>query len=335
MKSIKQLCKSAVINSIHLACQSNSLRYLVEAEVSNQIILEPELYQKRSWAELDRIYSFCRRELKAQPDWRYGPARAHEVAREGFDAVKSYTSFDDRIYCDLGCGTYNPYGVSAVMYLNGARSTIALDLQDSNKRRSAEALADLLTDCITCPDKWHWSDSMRSDFLRRAQQFQLQALQAGRLEEGLAGLPLRHIVTDIRSPIPDEGSIDIMTSRAVLEHFLEFKVAIARLFGLMQHGGIAFHHIDLVDHRGYTDPTNYHWWSFLAEDESWSDGLVNRLRSCEIRPYFESAGFEILRYENRIGKMPEGFTNKIAGHFRGMPQEELNVTGVFCVLRKP
>lgn len=102
----------------------------------------------------------------------------------------------------------------------------------------------------------------------------------------------------------------------------------------MRKGGVACHVIDLVDHRAYIS-SDYHFWSFLAEEEDWSDGLVNRLRSCEIRPHFERAGFEILCYENRIREMPKGFMKQVAGRFREMTEEELSATTVFCVLRKP
>jgi hypothetical protein len=103
-----------------------------------------------------------------------------------------------------------------------------------------------------------------------------------------------------------------MPSRAVLEHCLDFEAAARCLFALMRKGGVAYHVIDLVDHPAYED-AGYHWWSFLAEDESWSDGLVNRLRSCEIRPYLENAGFEVLRYETQMGKMPGGFRQHLKG----------------------
>ncbi|MFQ5486282.1 MAG: methyltransferase domain-containing protein [Desulfobacterales bacterium] len=267
----------------------------------------------RPWEELDRLFTYCRRQLSAKPEWRYGPTRVHEVAKEGFDGVSKFTTLKNKVYCDLGCGNYHPFGVSAVMFLNGAGSTIALDLQDCDKHRAAEALADLLCDCC-CTNRWNWTGVDKLDFLNKVQQFDIDALQEGRLEEGLAGLPLRRILTDIHNPILEENSIDIMTSRAVLEHFLNFGVAVERLFALMRKGGVACHHIDLVDHRAYVNP-NYHYWSFLAEDDAWSDGLVNRLRSCEIRPYFERAGFEILHYENRIGKMPDGFITQVAGRF--------------------
>ena len=115
---------------------------------------------------------------------------------------------------------------------------------------------------------------------------------------------------------------------------MNFDVAVNRLFALMRKGGVACHRIDLVDHRSYVS-SDYHYWSFLAEDDEWSDGLVNRLRSSEIRTSVESAGFEILRYDERIEEMPKDFIKQVKGRFREMTEEELSITGVFCVLRKP
>lgn len=341
MTTMKQRAESALLRSIGIARKYKPLRgllnrvaYLLDKGAVQTMTLSPKLPEGLSWRELDRVYSFCRRLLQTQAGWRYGPARVHDVAREGFEALSPYTRLQEKVYCDLGCGTYHPYGIATVMYLNGAASTYSLDLRAGNRQRAAEALADLLCDCCSCPDKWRWSGIDKWEFLGRALRFDIQALREGRLDDGLAELPLQHIVTDIHGPALAEDSIDIMTSRAVLEHFLDFEVAVRRLFALMRKGGIASHHIDLVDHRSYVS-SKYHHWSFLAEGDDWSDGLVNRLRSCEIRPYFERAGFEILRYENRIGKMPEGFMQRVAGRFKEMTEEELSVTGVLCVLRKP
>ena len=144
-------------------------------------------YKVRTWSELDRIYTFCRRQLNSKPDWRYGPARVHEVAKEGFEGISKYTTLQNKVYCDLVCGTYHPYGISAVMFLNGSSSTISIDLHGSNKQRAAEALADLLCDCCWT-DRWNWSSVDKLDFLSRVQQFDMQALREGRLDDGLAGL---------------------------------------------------------------------------------------------------------------------------------------------------
>ena len=306
----------------------------MDEEAYRSLALDPK--PTNGWHELDRIYSSTRRRLYADPDWRYGPPRVHEVAKEGFDALQPYMSVEGKVYCDLGCGAYHPYGVSAAMFLNGAARTIALDLQDSERERAAEALADLLCDCLVHPEQWHWSAVAREHFFEAIRVFDLKALQKGQLATGLARAPLKHVVSDIYTGairLLEEDSIDIMSSRAVLEHFLDFGSAVKRLFDVMRKGGVAYHHIDLVDHRAYEDP-RYHWWSFLAEGENWSDGLVNRLRSSEIRSHLENVGFEILRFENRMGKMPEGFARQLRGRFRDMPEAELNVITVSCVLRK-
>lgn len=286
------------------------------------------------WTKVDNLFTALRREVRSRRDWRHGPNRVHEVASESFNAVRPHATMVGQRFCDLGCGVFHPYGVSAVMFLNGARSTLGLDLHGSDARRAAEALADLLLECLAFPDRWHWSETPRDEFIARVRQFDLAALMDGKLEKGLAGLPLANCITDIHSPMLAEGSIDVMTSRAVLEHFLDFGRAVERFYALLSPGGVAFHHIDIVDHRAYEGP-QHHFWSFLAEDEAWTDGVVNRLRSCEIRPHFERVGFEVLSYENRRGTMPSGFLAQVKGRFKAMPAEELSITGVNCILRKP
>ncbi len=333
MTRTKQAIKVAISKTLVAMRKVDILRYLLD-KAATLLSLDPELKTDLGWADLDRSYTFCRRQLHSRPDWRYGPTRVHQVAKEGFQAISQYTGIHAKTYCDLGCGIYHPYGISVVMYLNGAASTIALDLHETDNQRAAEAIADLLCDCICLPELWNWSGIDTNEFLRRAKQFDLCALRSGRLNDGLKELPLKHVVTDIHKPALKEGSIDLMTSRGVLEHFLDFGVAVDRLFALMRSGGVAFHHIDLVDHRAYENK-DYHYWSFLAEKGDWTDGIVNRLRSCEIRLCFERAGFQVLRYENRIGSMPDGFKDRIVGRFRQMSEEELNVIGIFCVMKKP
>jgi hypothetical protein len=223
------------------------------------------------------------------------------------------------------------------MYINGAASTIAIDLQSADVRRAAEALYDLLVDCLAHPEDWHLSSISREEYVSRIYQFNLKALRVGNLLDGLANTPLQHIITDIHHPsgIQPE-SIDLMSSTAVLEHFLNFKTAAKQLHSLMSPGGIACHAIDLMDHRMYNQPNKYNWWSFLAEEENWSDGSTNRLRTSEIRSLLESAGFEILRYDGtQQAELPADFGKRFKGRFSKMSEEELCVTRVDCVLRKP
>jgi hypothetical protein len=332
---MKEFAKRVAKNGLRLVRKVRPLGYVLDQWSSGYAGLFPEVFAGKNWGLVDGVFSACRRRLRHDPDWRLGPDRVKEVAREAFDRLSACTSLENRVYCDLGCGKLHPYGPSAVMYLNGAGSAIALDLADADPRRAAEALYDLLVECIVFPDHWHWSGISREDFNRRARQFNLEALRDGDLRVGLELTPLRHVVTDIHNPCLAEGAIDIMASRAVLEHFLDFGLAVQRLYALMAPGAVAFHHIDLVDHRAYGDPSRYHWWSFLAEDDDWSNGHVNRLRASEIRALFEKAGFEVLRYDCQKGQMPEGFRSRLKGRFARMPDDELNTIWVELVLRRP
>lgn len=221
------------------------------------------------------------------------------------------------------------------MYLNGAAETIALDVSQSPAARAAEALADLLCDCIFTPADWHLSDVGRSDFLSRLGAFNFRALQCGDLDAGLLDIPMKHVITDICEPELPPRSIDIMASRAVLEHFLDFPRAVSAMFEIMSPGGVAFHHIDLADHRARTRPDLYHYWSFLEEDDDWTDGFVNRLRSSEIKRFLVEAGFDILNYQNRHQELPSGFRESIRGRFRYMDDEDLETTGVSVILQRP
>jgi Methyltransferase domain len=287
------------------------------------------------WVRLEPIYISSRRKLLQSRKWRYGPLFVWDNAKPVFDKLAEYNiSVEGKVYCDLGCGTHHPYGTSAIMYINGAASTIATDMQDADKRRAAEALYDLLQDCLVNPDSWHWSSVTREEYLTRIQNFNFKALREGNLEVGLVSVPLKHIVTSIYEPSIPSGGIDIISSRAVLEHFLDFEIACHKLWALMSPGSIAYHLIDLVDHRSYGS-LEYHQWSFLAEDEQWSDGVCNRLRASEIYKYFENTGFEIKACDvTKNAEMPMGFRKQLRGRFASMSDEELNTLQIACLIKK-
>lgn len=287
------------------------------------------------WSRLEPIYISSRRKLLQSRKWRYGSLFVWDNVKPVFDKLaESGISVEGKVYCDLGCGTHHPYGTSAIMYINGAASTIATDVHDSDKKRAAEALYDLLQDCLADPDSWHWSSLSRKEYLTRIQNFNFKALREGNLEAGLASVPLKHIVTSIYEPSIPAGTIDIMSSRAVLEHFLDFEKACHKLWALMSPGSMAYHLIDLVDHRSYVS-LEYNQWSFLAEDEQWSDGVCNRLRASEIYEYFERTGFEVRAYDvTKKAEMPIEFRKKLKGRFASMSDEELNTLQIACLIEK-
>lgn len=331
---MKKILKSIAQRGIQYSRKIPDIRFLLNQAALDDILSSEYFLQGHSWKKIEPAFTSLRRSLFADPAWRFGPLRIHEVSKEGYDLIREFTTLEGKTYCDLGCGTMHPLAIATIFYLNGVGETIATDLFPAEERRAAEALADLLWDCFADPEKWCWSGNV-PEFLARLGQFDVTALKADDLNKGVSCLPMRHVVTDIHSPNLQTNSIDLMSSRAVLEHFLDFGTAVKRLYDLMRSGGVAAHVIDIIDHRHYNDPQAYHQFSFLAEGNDWSDGLVNRLRSSEIKIHFQQAGFEILKYEEIRSEMPAGFRNKITGRFRSMSIEELSVGGIKCVLKKP
>lgn len=331
---VGKLAEYILRHLLRLARRSPRIDYLLDQDAIEHISFDPSLYEKWKWPDIDRMYTFCRRRLNSDPLWRLGPNRVRGVAREAFEALSPYLSLTGKMYCDLGCGAFHPYGVSTVMFLNGAESTVALDIRSRDDTRAAEAIADLLCEVIAAPEEWIWGENAPDALGSRIRQFDLPALKRGELEKGLRNVPLRHVVADVHANALAPDSIDVMTSKSVLEHFLDFGGAMQRLFHYMSHGGIAAHTIDLRDHRAHGNK-QFHWWSFLAESPDWTDGNCNRLRSAEIRSLIEKAGFDILRYDTEMGNMPPGFMQEVKGRFRDMSEAELRITKVACVIRKP
>ena len=331
---MKKLLKTCSEKTIKILRGNQQLRFLINQAAVQDILTNEYFLTGHSWKLAEPAFTTLRRQLFSEPIWRFGPLRIHEVASEGYHLLREFTPIEDTTYCDLGCGTMHPLGIAAIFYLNGAAHTLSTDLFPADERRAAEALADLLWDCFCSMEKWCWSGNTGL-FRERLEQFNIPALQSGNLKTGTAKVPMRHVVTDIHSPSLQPNSIDLMSSRAVLEHFLDFGTAVKRLYDLMRPGGVAAHVIDIIDHRHYNDPEAFHYFSFLAEGDDWSDGLVNRLRSSEIKSHFQQAGFEILKYEEIRSEIPAGFRDKIAGRFRAMSLEELSVSGIKCVLKKP
>ena len=289
----------------------------------------------RNWRAFEPFYALTRSRLVDNPMWRYGPKFVHATALKSFSHVERHGSLQGKRILEIGCGEHHPLGTVTALYLNGAASCTATDRQPTDERRAAVALFDLLVDCLAFPDEWHWSGA-RDDFLSRIHEFDLKALARGDLLAGVATAPIRHVVTDLNQPTIAPGTIDVMLSRAVLEHLVDFERANRMLYSLLATGGLAYHLIDLVDHRAYGASSGFHWWSFLEEDDQWTGGgRYNRLRYGDYLAHFEKAGFQILEAAPAdTARMPAGFRQKLAGRFASMTDDELAIIRMECVLRK-
>lgn len=334
---LRRLGRQAVLGMLRIARRSRAIRYVLDIDAFEHLKLDEDLYLRMdNYEELDRIYGVVRRKLYADRLWRLGPPYVWDFTREAYDILKPFTSLTGKIYADVGCGDLNPLAISTVMHLNGAKEAYALDISRTRGMRAAEALYELLLECLAFPDIWCWGGLGRAEFEQRIRRFELKALKEGNLAAGIANVPLRYVVEDIHKLSQPSGIVEVLTTQKTLEHFLDLPVALKSMANLMAPGGIAYHHIDLRDHRAYYRPRDYHFWSFMAEDEAAPLFVpVNRLRSSEIRQMLTVAGYDILKYDTVSEAMPDGFRGRIRGRFSAMSEEDLSINEIRCVLRKP
>ena len=149
--------------------------------------------------------------------------------------------------------------------------------------------------------------------------------------------------------MPNE-SFDMLVSTSLLEHISPD--ALPRLlrngFRMLRPGGIAVH---LIDHKDHADPLarfddEAPRFEFLhLEEAEWrkdseeSHVYVNRLRSSEYMPYFESVGFDTLEVDVSVDDAVVDAINAgtldLASRFRSMTAEDVATHETLLVVRKP
>ncbi|MFY9260223.1 MAG: class I SAM-dependent methyltransferase [Gallionella sp.] len=298
-------------------------------------MVHPERTSTVSHRQYDEKYTEGRRNLWNDIVWRQGPERVYDVSSQAVSGFARYgASGEGGSYLEIGSGPYHPLGVTTIMYLNGLTPSIAFDRSGTNTRRAAEALYDLLAACALEPQRWNMTGQDPQQFLERIYSFNIPALKQGDLHRGVVQTGLEYIIGDLQAtPLADE-SISFASSRATLEHIADFRGGMSEMYRILKPGGISVHSIDLADHRVYRDRNGYNMWSFLQEDERWSDGLCNRLRAHEIVDIASSVGFTVEVLEVERGEIPPETFGKLHSKYAAMGRDKVEITSMVCVFRK-
>ncbi|MCB0344597.1 MAG: methyltransferase domain-containing protein [Bdellovibrionales bacterium] len=309
------------------------------AQIPELVKMLTQREHPHNWQLIEEIFTVSRRYLRdnSADRWRHGPDRVVTVAKQAFDEISKHTSVAGKTYLDLGCGRFNPFGTLTYFYLNGINSGYAIDTQAADAQRSAEAIYDLLCDALARPEHWKRDETQYEDYFRRIRSFNLAALRRGDLAGGLNEISLVHKVGDAGGPgMLPSGEIDLISSRAVLEHCLDFSGVMKMLFDAMAPGAIAYHAIDLVDHRVYDSPQSYNYWSFLCEGQlGGQNSICNLLRSNQITEMVKDVGFTIIQFERTTHEPPAGLRSQLRDEYKTLSDEDLATIGVEVVIQKP
>lgn len=141
------------------------------------------------------------------------------------------------------------------------------------------------------------------------------------------------------SQIPfDNNSFDYIYSHATLEHHENPDLSIKEMFRVLNPGGLMVHQIDMRDHR-YFEKDPYRFLEISTEEWKLENGKyiypLNQWRYPHYKNSFKSNGFLIIEEckSRREEEKTKGI--KFASEFALLPRDELLITGITFILRKP
>jgi SAM-dependent methyltransferase len=289
-------------------------------------------YQNKGWQTTDQLFSVTRRHLINNHNWIPGVKRTCDVAHKYYSSIKDFACLDNANILDLGCGVVNPYGVASIFSLNGANSVTCLDIADFDTIRVGEATFDLFSHAKLFPDEIAFETAKIDGVSSKLHNIDFRQLRAGALD-CLRYLNIDHFVTDIRQAynVLHKRQYSLIFSHTVLEHFHNTKQCIQSLAALSAPHAIHYHYIDFCDHRAYTRPDKFHYWSYLSESKNVVDPLINKIRPSQYRSLLEQCGFKILRWDLEFDTMPSRIVDHIHPDWQHLSEDDIAATCVNCV----
>jgi hypothetical protein len=254
-----------------------------------------------------------------------------------------------RSVAELGPG--DSIGIGLMALLTGAEKYFALDVvpyTDLDKNRAIlDELVALLRARAPLPGEDEFP-GMKPEVRQAGFPMGLFDLDAALAEERVRRIdwsvthpsePGSHVV--YRAPwfspeVLERDSVDMIFSQAVLEHVDDLAGVYAAMRGWLRNGGIMTHQIDYRSH-GKADSWDGHWtysnaaWKLVVGRRPY---LLNRVSHSGQLRQLRAAGFEVV--SETLYREPSHIRRAdLAPHLRGIPDDDLTISGAFVVARKP
>lgn len=140
------------------------------------------------------------------------------------------------------------------------------------------------------------------------------------------------------SGLSDE--VDLVISRAVLEHVNDLPATFRDMYGALKPGGIAIHLVDLKSHGLHRkNPLDFLGWPTWLWSLMYSaKGVPNRLRVNAYRDAIAQCGLEVMTLTPTVLASPDdvwAIRPDLASPFKALSEEDLSWLGFWLVCRKP
>lgn len=137
-----------------------------------------------------------------------------------------------------------------------------------------------------------------------------------------------------------ENEMDLVFSRAVLEHVNDLPATFRDMYAALKPGGIAIHLVDLKSHGLHREnPLDFLCWPTWLWSLMYSEkGVPNRLRVNAYRDAAAQSGLEILTLKPTLLASHDdvhAVRSELATPFKDLSEEDLSWLGFWLVCRKP
>ena len=136
------------------------------------------------------------------------------------------------------------------------------------------------------------------------------------------------------------NSVDLVISRAVLEHVNDLQASFQDMYAALKPGGTAIHLVDLKSHGLHrSNPLDFLSWSPWLWSLMYSaKGVPNRLRVNTYRQVVAQSGLQLISLIPTVSALPTdvcAVRPSLAKPFRTLTDEDLSCLGFWLVCRKP
>jgi 2-polyprenyl-3-methyl-5-hydroxy-6-metoxy-1,4-benzoquinol methylase len=234
---------------------------------------------------------------------------------------------------DFGCGATRPVTVSVLLYLLGASSTLAIDLErpfDPGAVAVAEYCNILSVISGLSLIEWAKAGVDPGFARRRAAEFDMAALLNGDLQTGLAPA-VGYRISRYQDLPPDARAFDLMVSGSVFEHVADISDVMACARKSISPDGYIYTDVDFRDHRLYSQGLSQ--WQYLLDDGDHAPGYINKIRFTEMHALFERAGYAIVECQPVRETLPPTVEAAILPRYRAMSDVDRETVQAKFLLR--
>lgn len=239
-------------------------------------------------------------------------------------------------FVDFGCGAHDPVAMSTYYYANGFEKAYAIDLlPPRNELYTALSMYDLVASMRLFPQRYCRPGVEPGEILHRIRVLNAQAFEEGDFRRGMARAAdkIRYEPVDIVQSTIEPESVALLVSFAVFEHVSDINAVCSKIYEVLLPGGVAYHFVDMADHRSYRGDGQFGPLSFLTEDVAPPN--MNRLRKTEQLAAQAQAGFDIVKAAGVNAELTNELRSGLVERFRNLDDDDVSTIKLHLTVRKP